>query len=161
MTRPLGVKSVTNPNRSERRRRPGNSRRGKTERATYDSHAGRVVSLRDYEDFARAFSGIGKALATSTWFGETRGVFVTVAGANGADVQDPGVLHTNLVNAIQSSGDSLTPVLVKSFSPRFFRVTAQLKSIPIMSQPACLLTRKNRCAKRSRLTLAHSDNRST
>ena len=40
----------------------------------------RVVSLRDYEDFARAFAGIAKALATWSWDGERRGVFVTVAG---------------------------------------------------------------------------------
>ena len=40
----------------------------------------RIVSLQDYEDFAGAFSGIGKALATWTWDGERRAVFVTVAG---------------------------------------------------------------------------------
>ena len=44
---------------------------------------GRIVSLEDYEDFARAFAGIEKALATWMWSGEKRGVFVTVAGAKG------------------------------------------------------------------------------
>ena len=130
MTRPLGVKSVTNPIAPSGAADPEVLDEAKQNAPLTILTLGRVVSLRDYEDFARAFSGIGKALATSTWFGETRGVFVTVAGANGADVEEPGVLHTNLVNAIQSSGDSLTPVLVKSFSPRFFRVTAQLKVHP-------------------------------
>ncbi|HXT63372.1 MAG TPA: putative baseplate assembly protein [Pyrinomonadaceae bacterium] len=130
MTRPLGVKSVTNPIAPSGAADPEILADAKQNAPLTILTLGRVVSLRDYEDFARAFSGIGKALATSTWFGETRGVFVTVAGANGADVADPGVLHTNLVNAIQSSGDSLTPVLIKSYSPRFFRVTAQLKINP-------------------------------
>jgi hypothetical protein len=130
MTRPLGVKSVTNPIAPSGAADPEILDEAKQNAPLTILTLGRVVSLRDYEDFARAFSGIGKALATSTWFGEARGVFVTVAGANGADVEDPGVLHTNLVNAIRASGDSLTPVLVKSFSARFFRVTAQLKVDP-------------------------------
>ena len=46
----------------------------------------RVVSLTDYEDFARAFGGIAKALATWTWDKHSRGVLVTVAGPNGAAV---------------------------------------------------------------------------
>ena len=33
----------------------------------------RVVSLQDYEDFARAYPGIAKALATWTWDGRKRG----------------------------------------------------------------------------------------
>ena len=41
---------------------------------------GRIVSLRDYEDFARAFAGVAKALATWTWDGERQGVFVTDRG---------------------------------------------------------------------------------
>ena len=41
---------------------------------------GRVVSLEDYQNFALGFAGIAKALATWTWFGDIRGVFLTVAG---------------------------------------------------------------------------------
>jgi hypothetical protein len=48
----------------------------------------RVVSLHDYEDFARAYAGIAKALATWIWTGETREVFVTVAGPGGRLVGD-------------------------------------------------------------------------
>ena len=50
----------------------------------------RIVSLRDYEDFARAFAGIAKALATWTWDGERQGVFVTVAGVDGTPLAENG-----------------------------------------------------------------------
>ena len=40
----------------------------------------RVVSLADYQNYALAFAGIAKATATWSWFNQTRGVAVTVAG---------------------------------------------------------------------------------
>jgi predicted phage baseplate assembly protein len=90
----------------------------------------RIVSLQDYEDFARAFSGIEKALATWTWFGEKRGVFVTIAGAQGAEISDASELHGHLVAAMRDAGDALVPVLVKSYQSRLFRVAAALKIDP-------------------------------
>ena len=84
ITRPLGVKGVTNPIAAA-----GAADSERLDEARRNAPLtvltlGRVVSLKDYEDFARSFSGIDKALATWTWFGEKRGVFVTVAGAVGA-----------------------------------------------------------------------------
>jgi hypothetical protein len=48
----------------------------------------RIVSLRDFEDFAAAFTGIGKAQAVWLWDGEQRMVHLTVAGTDGAPL-DP------------------------------------------------------------------------
>src|SRR6185295_3368783 len=85
MTRPLGVKGVTNPSEAggaaDSERLEDSRRNAPRTVLTF----GRVVSLRDYEDFARGFSGIDKALAVPMWFGEKRGVFITVAGAGGAE----------------------------------------------------------------------------
>src|SRR5262249_31993075 len=47
---------------------------------------GRVVSLDDYADFARAFAGIGKARADLVWDGQRQIVVLTVAGPDGADL---------------------------------------------------------------------------
>jgi hypothetical protein len=49
---------------------------------------GRVVSLRDFEDAAREFPGIARALATWVWDGEEQAVRLTVAGDDGAVVSD-------------------------------------------------------------------------
>lgn len=130
MTRPLGVKGVINPNAPT----------GAADRENLDDARrnapltvltlGRIVSLRDYEDFARSFTGINKAFATWTWFGQKRGVFVTVAGAAGAEVTEDSQLYLNLLAAMFKSGNPLVPVRVKSYQPRLFRITAALKINP-------------------------------
>lgn len=85
MTRPLGVKSVTNPlapsGAADREGLAEARRNAPLTVLTLD----RIVSLQDYEDFARAFAGIVKALATWIWRDTRRSVFVTVAGSNGAE----------------------------------------------------------------------------
>ena len=129
MTRPLGVKGVTN--RSLRPARPILSSGCRGRKAPLDELTlGRIVALPDKENFARAFSGIGKELATWTWFGEKRGVFVTIAGSDGAEVPEGSALYGNLVSAMKASGDSTVPLLVKSYRPRLFRVAAVLQVDP-------------------------------
>jgi len=130
MTRPFGVKGVTNPLAAS-----GAADREQLEEARRNAPLtvltlGRIVSLQDYEDFARTFSGIDKALATWTWFGEKRGVFVTVAGPSGAEVAESSQLYKNLVSAMGSSGNQLVPLQVKSYQSGLFRVTASLKIDP-------------------------------
>jgi predicted phage baseplate assembly protein len=90
----------------------------------------RVVSLQDYEDFARAFAGIAKALATWTWQGQKRGVFVTVAGPEGAPVDRESMLGQNLTAALQKAGEPYVPLAIRSYEPRFFRVSAKIKVHP-------------------------------
>ena len=87
----------------------------------------RIVSLRDYEDFARSFAGIAKALATWIWNVHTRGVFITVAGIDGAEVADDAPLHGNLVSAILLSGDVHVPITIKSYRGVTFKLQANVK----------------------------------
>lgn len=49
----------------------------------------RIVSLRDYEYFARSFAGIGKARAVSLASGEVQFVHVTVASAISTSSMNP------------------------------------------------------------------------
>ncbi|HSB10217.1 MAG TPA: putative baseplate assembly protein [Blastocatellia bacterium] len=130
MTRPLGVKGVTNPLSPEGAADPEKLAEARRNAPLAVLTLGRVVSLKDYEDFARAFSGIDKALATWTWFGQKRGVFVTVSGSKGAEVKDGSELHKSLVNAIRRFGDPLVQLAVKSYQPRLFRVTAAVQVDP-------------------------------
>lgn len=130
MTRPLGVKDVTNPTAPD-----GAADAEKLDEARSNAPLtvltlGRTVSLRDYQDFARAFSGIDKALATWTWFGEKRGVFVTVAGSQAAEVKDDSQLHVHLLSAMQAAGDPQVHLEVKSYQPRVFRLAAAVKIDP-------------------------------
>ena len=130
MSRPLGVKGVTNPIAAAGAADPERVEDARRNAPLTVLTLGRVVSLRDYEDFAGAFSGIDKALATWIWFGEKRGVFVTVAGSKGAEVKDDSELYKNLLKAMQEAGDPSVPLLVKSYQSRLFRLSAAVKVNP-------------------------------
>ena len=81
----------------------------------------RLVSLQDYEDFARAFAGFSKALATPTTDGAHQGVFLTVAGEAGL-VSEDSAEFDNLVGAIERFGDPFVPLVVKPYRQVFFQV---------------------------------------
>lgn len=127
LTRPLGVTGAINPE-------PATG--GADAEALDDARAnaplqvltlGRAVSVRDYEDFARAFAGIARAHAVWIPHGPARGVFVTVAGPGGAAVPSPGPTHAALVGALRRFGDALLPLRVVSYAPAPFRVRARVK----------------------------------
>lgn len=130
ISRPLGVKAVTNPQMTggaQDREMLADARRN----ATLTIYTlGRIVSLQDYEDFARAFAGISKSLATWTWRGQKRSVHITVAGYNGAAVAPGSDLYNNLLKAIKDAGIPDVPVTLDTYTPRFFRVTASISIHP-------------------------------
>ena len=90
----------------------------------------RVVSLDDYENFALAFAGIDKALATWTWLGRTRGVFLTVAGAGGTVFSDGDATVVDLVKALQGAGNPYVPIRVRSSTPYSSRSARRSRSTP-------------------------------
>lgn len=128
MTRPLGIKSVINPLPATGAQDPQSLADARANSPLTVLTLDRIVSLGDYEDFARSFSGIAKALATWTWNIQARGIFVTVAGIDGAAVDS--ILHDTLVAAMLNYSDSRVPVTIKSYQPVTFRLAANLKLDP-------------------------------
>jgi hypothetical protein len=55
---------------------------------------------------------------------------VTVAGTNGAEVTSDSSLFSGLLTAIEESGDQTVPLVLKSYQPKFFRLSAQVKIDP-------------------------------
>jgi predicted phage baseplate assembly protein len=131
MTRPLGVKSVTNPLPATGGEDPESEESIRDAAPLTVLTLGRVVSLRDYEDFARTFAGLDKAHAVWTWQAGARGVYVTVAGADGATVPEGSDLQTKLVGALLSAGAPGVHVKVGSYRPAYFRVAATVRVNPI------------------------------
>jgi predicted phage baseplate assembly protein len=130
MTRPLGVKNVTNPQAAS-----GAADRESLDNARQNAPLtvltlDRIVSLKDYEDFARAFAGLAKALASWTWDGQTRGVFVTVAGPKGTAISPNSDLYRNLLSAMQKSGDPYVHIRVESYRKTLFRLAVRVKVNP-------------------------------
>jgi hypothetical protein len=86
----------------------------------------RIVSLQDFEDFASAFAGVGKAQATWLWDGESRLVQLTVAADDGSPLAASSLTYRNLTSAIQASGDPRARVRVDPYEQLTFRVEANV-----------------------------------
>ena len=130
MTRPLGVKGVNNPLDAIGAQDPETLSEARRNSPLTVLTLDRIVSLQDYEDFARAFSGIAKALATWTWSGQVRGVFVTVAGYNATTVPEKSPTYEKLLAAMQKAGDPYISLRVQSYLPAPFRMAAKVKVDP-------------------------------
>jgi predicted phage baseplate assembly protein len=125
-TRPLGVRGVINPlpatGAADAETRDDARNNAPLTVLTLD----RIVSLRDFEDFARAFAGIGKARATPIWIGATRRVHITVAAANGDPILPTSSLYINLESAIEQSRDPGQTFQLDSYQPLFFNVAVKV-----------------------------------
>ena len=120
--RPLGVREVQNPQAASGAADPESRDDARRNAPLTVLALGRIVSLQDYEDFAGAFAGIGKALATWTWDGERRAVFVTVAGPGGVAVPEDSALHGRLLTAMREGSDPFVPLRVETYSEATFRI---------------------------------------
>ncbi|HVD30066.1 MAG TPA: putative baseplate assembly protein [Mycobacteriales bacterium] len=130
MTRPLGLAGVTNPLPPLGAADPELADELRDNLPLRVMTLGRVVSLRDYEDFSRAFAGVRKALAVELWDGERRGVFITVAGPDGAAIPPGSTVHASLTAALRGFGDPHVPLTVDSYRNALFRLDATLTFDP-------------------------------
>ena len=127
LDRPQGLKTVTNPSPASGAANSATADTARSSAPLPTLTIGRIVSLEDYQNFALNFAGIAKAIATWTSLGLRRGVFLTVAGANGAVLQPSDPVILKLVAAIQSSGNPFIPLQVVPFVPVLFQVAASVK----------------------------------
>jgi hypothetical protein len=124
--RPFGVRSVINPLSASGAADPEQRDQARTNAPITVLTLERIVSLRDFEDFTRAFAGVGKAQATMLWNGETDLVHLTVATARGDPLDPSSDLYTNLRQAIDNARDPNLPVVVQGFTRVLFRLKAKL-----------------------------------
>jgi len=136
MTRPLGIRGVTNPVGASGAADP-ETRDAARENAPQTVRAmGRIVSAPDAEHFASAFAGIGKARARTLWHAGTQWVHLTVAtdaaapGPSGAladhRVAASSALSRNLLEAIARSRDPGLRIRVDTYQPVFFNLGANV-----------------------------------
>jgi hypothetical protein len=124
LDRPQGLSSVINPSAAGGGADPATAAEIRASAPLPTLTISRVVSLEDYQDYALGFAGIAKALATWTWTGDLRGVFLTVAGANGATLGPADPIVTSLVTSLRRYGDPHVPLTVASYVPARFTFTA-------------------------------------
>lgn len=128
--RPFGIKSVTNPMDASGAASPENIEDARVNAPSTVLTLGRIVALKDYEDFARTFSGIGKANASADWSGEEYIVHLIVASSDAKEVDAASVLYQNLLNAINSVRAYGHKISLESFAPIYFNILGKVYIAP-------------------------------
>jgi predicted phage baseplate assembly protein len=130
LSRPLGLKGVINPVPATGAGAPEELKDARTNAPLTVLTLGRIVSVRDFEDFARAFAGIGKAQATLIWNGERQLVHLTVAASDGSRVDPTTDFFANLLAGIDAARHVDQPVQVSPHEPLTFTLTARVAVEP-------------------------------
>jgi len=129
-TRPLGLDAVANPLPSTPGA-PAESREEIRFRAPRKLYTlGRIVSLKDFEDFALEYPGIDKAGAWGIIAGGSRTVQITLAAPGGVPIPEGSALITDLLGAIQSNRAFDSPVIIQSYRPVRVLVAASIQVAP-------------------------------
>ena len=125
--RPLGIIEVTNPLPATGAASPEKLSQAREKAPSKIRTLDRIVSLQDFEDFARSFPGIGKAQAIPLWNGQSQFVHITVAGADGSLVSTSSNLYQQLVTAIDNNRDPIQIVQVDSYELLLFNLEAKFQ----------------------------------
>ncbi|MFF4602054.1 putative baseplate assembly protein [Streptomyces sp. NPDC001339] len=135
VTRPLGVTAVTNPQPATGGADadgPGLTRRTIPLSV---SALDRLVSLADYEDFARSRAGIGRASARELFDGRRKVLHVTVAGVDDIPLAPDAEVLRALRSALAEYGDARLPVRVDVREPVLLLCGAKVKVAPDHTWP--------------------------
>lgn len=123
LDRPLGVKGVANPLAAEGGVDAETVEKTRASAPLTVRTLGRAVSLLDYEDYARAFTGVVKANAVVLALPGGRAVVVTVAFEGGDRLDD-------LAEAVRSRGDPRVDVVVLAATTATFRLALKVAVDP-------------------------------
>jgi hypothetical protein len=130
LTRPLGLVGVTNPVPAEGGVDADSAEESRAQIPRGVRTLGRAVSLRDYEDFARAYPGISKAHVAVLNLRGGRAVVVTVAGPDGAILEPDDPLLQRLSASLLANGDPHVLVRVVPYVAATFSVRMRVKRKP-------------------------------
>ena len=125
--RPLGIIEATNPLPATGAASPETLLQAREKAPSKIRTLDRIVSLQDFEDFARGFPGIGKAQAIPLWNGQSQFVHITVAGVDGSLIDASSNLYQQLVTAIDNNRDPIQIVQVDSYEPLLFNLEAKFQ----------------------------------
>ncbi|MGP3981992.1 putative baseplate assembly protein [Streptomyces sp. KR80] len=130
ITRPLGVTAVTNPlpaTGGADSDGPGLTRRNIPLAV---SALDRLVSVQDYEDFARSRAGIGRAAARELFNGRRQLLHVTVVGADDIPIAEDAEVLRALRSSLAEYGDARLPVRVDVRELVLLMLAARVKVAP-------------------------------
>jgi len=120
LQKPLGVTAVTNPEPSTGGADPEVIDNAKLNAPLTVLTLDRAVSVLDYQHYARAFSGVAKAHALWISSGPSKGIYITLAGIDGAEIPSNSSTYTNLMNSLRRYGDPMLPLRLVNYTPVSF-----------------------------------------
>ena len=130
MTRPLGLKSVSNPLAAQGGTDPEPAGQARRTMPLGARTLGRVVSLLDYEDFAMAFTGVAKAQAQVLQLAGGQTIAITVAGQDGAQLSSSNPVWNYLLLALKAGGDPYVNVDLLTYQTSPFHLGLKVKRDP-------------------------------
>jgi hypothetical protein len=128
--RPLGITTVNNPLPTTGAAEPENRDEAKVNAPLTVLTMERIVSLRDFEDFARGFAGVGKAQAIARRVGDKHRIDVTVAPATAAPMDESDPVFKNLKTAIFKACEPGLDVTIAPYQLRYFHLEAAVRIDP-------------------------------
>jgi hypothetical protein len=138
-TRPPGVKEVTNPLAATGGADPEDRDQARRNAPLSVRTLDRLIGLRDYQDFARTFAGIGKAIAkldkvrsynpdgTPIQGKHGNGILVVVAGEENIPLNEGSELIRNLRLALDAHDGSKLPIDVEVYQPRLLYLAVEVQ----------------------------------
>ncbi|RXT36528.1 putative baseplate assembly protein [Bradyrhizobium betae] len=138
LSRPLGLKGVSNPLAAEGGNDPEPADAARRSIPLGARTLGRVVSVLDYEDFASAFTGVAKAQAQVLQLPRGKTVAITIAGPPGAPVNSASPVWINLLAALKAGGDPHVAVALLPYQSSTFRIGLKVKRDPDFDAKAVL-----------------------
>ena len=130
MSRPLGLKSVSNPIPAQGGTAPEEIGQARRTMPLGTRTLGRVVSLLDYEDFAMAFAGIAKAQARVLQLAGGPAIAITMAGQDGAQLSSDNPVWNHLWLALKAGGDPHVNVLLLPYRKSAFHLGLKVRRDP-------------------------------
>jgi len=128
MTRPLGLKSVSNLLDAQGGTDPESADAARDTIPLTTRTLGRAVSLLDYEDFAVAFAGIAKAQAQVLNVGGGGAtIAITLAAPAGEDLTPASPVWTSLLAALKANGDPHVSVTLLPYDKGLFQIGIRVK----------------------------------
>ncbi len=129
-TKPLGVKSVLNPLAAS-----GGADRESRDQARRNVPLGvtaldRLVSVRDYADFARTFAGIARSSATRLTDGQRKIIHLSVVCADRQPINPASDLYQSLVLALRQFGAPYQPFQVQAGELVLLMIWAKIRLLP-------------------------------
>jgi phage-related protein len=136
ISRPLGVKAVTNPFPATGAVDPETAADARLAADNSVLTLGRIVSRTDYEVFARSDTNVAKAQATEINRRHRKSIVVTIAGPptsdnpGGTPILMGGGIYERICAEMYAVSSPTTPFILQSYISAFFSIVASVKLAP-------------------------------